>query len=290
MASKKILVTGANGQLGKEFQRLKQDYPQFDFVFADRTVLPIEQQSKVNDFFSHMKPYACINCAAYTAVDKAESESEIAIKVNATAVGYLATAASVNNCLFIHVSTDYVFDGESSVPYKETDRINPVNMYGSSKSMGESLAQVHNPDSIIIRTSWVYSEYGNNFVKTMIRLMKERESLNVVNDQIGSPTYAADLAHAIMVVIGHTVSDSAIRKGIYHYSNEGTISWYEFAVAIKELIGSGCNVNPIPTSQYPTPARRPHYSMLDKSKIKSAFSIRIPGWRESLEKCIERIR
>jgi len=290
MAAKKILITGANGQLGREFQGLKTEYPQFEFLFADRNQLPIEQQANVAEYFKLEKPFACVNCAAYTAVDKAESEFEKAIIVNARAVGDLATSSFANNCHFIHVSTDYVFDGNSSVPYKETDAVNPVNKYGYSKMMGESLALVHNPHSIVIRTSWVYSEYGNNFVKTMIRLMKERESLNVVSDQVGSPTYAADLAHAIMKIIANIEKNDSNKNGIYHYSNEGSISWYEFAVAIKELTNSSCKVNAIPTSQYPTPAKRPHYSMLDKSKIKSTFNIEIPGWKESLARCIDRLQ
>src|SRR5690349_14955538 len=186
MTAKKILVTGANGQLGKEIQRLVSAYEQYEFVFADRTGLPIEQESRVKDFFSQLKPYACINCAAYTAVDKAESEKDRANEVNADAVGYLANASSTNGTLFIHISTDYVFNGNSSIPYKEEDQTEPVNHYGLSKLLGEELAVEKNSSTIIIRTSWVYSEYGNNFVKTMIRLMKERESLNVVSDQIGS--------------------------------------------------------------------------------------------------------
>jgi dTDP-4-dehydrorhamnose reductase len=290
MAAKKILVTGANGQLGKEIQRLAPAYPQYEFVFADRTVLPIEDQSRVNDFFSHWKPYACINCAAYTAVDKAESEKDRANVINADAVGFLAEASAAHGSLFIHISTDYVFNGNSSIPYKEDDATEPINHYGLSKLLGEKRAIEKNSSSIIIRTSWVYSEYGNNFVKTMMRLMKEREILHVVNDQTGSPTYAADLAQAIMQIIAQHDGLSIVRKGIYHYSNEGSISWYDFAVAINELSGSSCKVNGIPSSQYPTPARRPHFSLLDKSKIKSTFKITIPGWKESLEKCIQRLK
>jgi dTDP-4-dehydrorhamnose reductase len=289
MSAKIILVTGANGQLGKEIQTLASTYPQYEFVFADRTVLPVEQQSKVNDFFSRVNLYACVNCAAYTAVDKAESEKEKAIAVNADAVAFLAEACFKQQALFIHISTDYVFDGTSSIPYKEQDDTEPVNHYGLSKLLGEQWAEEKNPSTIIIRTSWVYSEYGNNFVKTMMRLMKEKESLNVVNDQIGSPTYAADLAQAIMQIIKQHDGSAIIKKGIYNYSNEGAISWYDFAVAIKELTGSACRVNPIPTSQYPTPAKRPHYSLLDKSKIKSTFRIQIPNWKESLQKCIHRL-
>ena len=290
MSAKKILVTGANGQLGKEIQVLASAYAQYEFVFADRTILPIEQQSKVNEFFSQVKPFACINCAAYTAVDKAESEKDRANEVNADAVSFLAEACSTHRALFIHISTDYVFDGTSSIPYKEEDDTDPVNHYGRSKLFGEKRAMEKNPSSIIVRTSWVYSEFGNNFVKTMMRLMKERESLNVVSDQIGSPTYAADLAKAIMKIITQHEGSSSIKEGIYNYSNEGTLSWYDFAIAIKELTGSACKVNPIPTSQYPTPAKRPHYSLLDKSKIKSTFQIEIPDWKESLKICLKRLK
>jgi dTDP-4-dehydrorhamnose reductase len=290
MASEKILVTGANGQLGRELRQLTSRYPHFEFVFADRTELSIENEFKVEAYFNTLKPFACINCAAYTAVDKAESEKEQAYMVNALAVEFLASACFKNEVLFVHISTDYVFDGASSIPYKETDETNPINYYGLTKLQGEELALQSNPSTLIIRTSWVYSEFGNNFVKTMVRLMNEKESLNVVNDQIGSPTYAADLADAIMKMVSMVNKESRVRHGIYHYSNEGAISWYEFATAIKELTGSHCKVNPIPTSQYPTPAKRPHYSLLDKSKIKSTFRLQIPNWKDSLTKCIERTR
>lgn len=285
MATNKIIVTGAGGQLGRELKELSGGYPSFDFIFLSREDLPIEDAARTLAFFETNQPAYCINCAAYTAVDKAETEKEAAFLINGIAVGSLAAACRGVNARFIHISTDYVFDGSSSVPLKEGDPTGPINVYGASKWQGEQLALQHNPETVIIRTSWVYSEFGNNFVKTMIRLMKERESINVINDQIGSPTYAADLA----AVIGQIVSGTVFIPGIYHYSNEGQISWYDFAVAIKELTGSACIVNPIPGSQYPTPAKRPHYSLLDKSLIRSIYGIKIPAWRDSLAVCMKRL-
>ena len=290
MTPKKILVTGANGQLGKEFRAIEQHYPHYKFLFAGHADLAIEDAHAIEAYFNAQLPSICINCAAYTAVDKAEMEKEQAIKTNAEAVGLLASACNKSKAQFIHISTDYVFDGNSSTPYIEEDKTDPVNHYGLSKLKGEQLAIQKNADAIIIRTSWVYSEYGNNFVKTMMRLMKDRNSINVVNDQVGSPTYAADLAEAIMKIIQITTESEKAPSGVYHYSNEGSISWYEFAVAIKELTGSNCKVNPIPSSQYPTPARRPHYSLLNKSKIKSTYGLNIPHWRESLVRCLKRIQ
>lgn len=278
MAGKKIIITGANGQLGNEFRELASQYPGYEFIFLSRQELQIEDAASVEQVFSAHKPDWCVNCAAYTAVDKAESEKEAAFAINATAAGILARACAANNTGFIHISTDYVFDGSSAEPYKEDAPTGPINTYGHSKLQGEQLVMQHDPNAIIIRTAWVYSAFGNNFVKTMMRLMKERESINVVEDQVGSPTYAADLARAIM----HIIEGGRIVPGIYHYSNEGRISWHEFALAIKEMIGSSCMVNPIPSSQYPTPARRPQYSLLDKSKIKTVFSVKVPEWRESL--------
>jgi len=286
MQAKKILITGANGQLGKELQRLSSNYPGFNYFFRSRQELPIEDKKQVNDFFRDVKPEYCINCAAYTAVDKAESERDTAFLINGDAAGFLSAASKSIACKFIHVSTDYVFDGASSTPLKETDTTNPVNIYGESKLKGELLASEHNDETLIIRTAWVYSSFGNNFLKTMIRLMRERESINVVDDQIGSPTYAAGLADAIMKI----ASTQHFSPGIYNYSDEGQISWFDFAVAIKELIGASCIVNPIPTSQYPTPARRPHYSLLDKTKIRETYGIAIPEWKSNLAECINQIR
>lgn len=280
-----ILVTGANGQLGKELQTAASQYSSYRFIFTDRSVLPVGEEAAVKAFFARESVDYCVNCAAYTAVDKAESEQEQAFAINGDAVGYLAGACASAGAKFIHVSTDYVFDGESSVPLKEEDPTGPVNVYGASKLRGEQLALQYNADSVVIRTSWVYSEFGNNFVKTMIRLMGEKPSLNVVDDQIGSPTYAADLAEAILQIIGsgHFV------PGIYHYSNEGVVSWYEFALAIRDLIGSACPVHPIPSAQFPTPAKRPHYSLLDKGRIRAVYGIGIPAWKESLAICLQRL-
>lgn len=283
----KILVTGSNGQLGKELRQLEPDYPQFNFIFLAREDLPIHHFELVRNSFKAYHPQYLINCAAYTAVDRAESEKELAFQVNAEAVGVLAAVCRENNCRFIHISTDYVFDGTASSPYTEDAATHPQGVYGASKLEGEQQALQLNPDAVIIRTSWVYSEFGKNFVKTMLKLMGEREEISVVNDQIGSPTYAADLAEAILQIISHDqMSIDNWKPGIYHYSNEGVISWYDFAVAIKELSGSACRVNPIPTSQYPTPAKRPAYSVLDKAKMQQVFGVRLKDWKESLMRCV----
>ncbi len=281
---KTILVTGANGQLGNEMRVAAAAYPGYNFLFVTRHELAIEDVEATAIYFNANKINYCVNCAAYTAVDKAEVEYENALLINATAVGNLAELCKTYHALFIHVSTDYVFDGTATSPYTETHRVAPVNRYGATKLKGEELAQQHNPASIIIRTSWVYSSFGNNFVKTMLRLMKEKEQLNVVSDQQGCPTYAADLATAIMQIIqSEKVSQQA---GIYNYSNTGIISWYQFADAIKELSGSKCLVNPIPTTQFPTPAKRPAYSVMDTTKIQQTFQVAIPFWKDSLEKCL----
>ncbi len=282
----KILVTGSNGQLGRELQAIANLYPQFEFVFLSKEDLPIHQVDRINRCFSSLKPQYCINCAAYTAVDRAETDTELAFLVNGESPGLLAEACAFFNVKFIHISTDYVFNGEAQLPYNELDTVNPVNAYGASKLMGEELAMQKNDQCIIIRTSWVYSEFGNNFVKTMIRLMKDRAQLGVVNDQFGSPTYAADLAKLIVDII----SSDDWKAGIYHYSNEGVISWYEFAEAIKEFTSSACNINPITTTEFPTPAKRPAYSVFDKEKIKLAYHFNIPQWKESLQICIQKLR
>jgi dTDP-4-dehydrorhamnose reductase len=297
-ASGTILVTGANGQLGKELQQLAASCPQYDFVFLSREQLAIHHPREVRSAFKKYLPLYCINCAAYTAVDKAETEKELAFSINAEAAGVLAAVCKENNCQFIHISTDYVFEGTSNVPYREEAPVNPQSVYGASKLEGEKQALHHNPGTIIIRTSWVYSEFGKNFVKTMLRLMSEKEEISVVNDQYGSPTYAADLAETILEIIKqlpthHTSSQGTklqlTNAGIYHFSNEGVISWYDFAVAIKELSQSRCNINPIPTSAYPTPAKRPSWSVLNKTKIQETFGITIKGWKESLAACIQKI-
>lgn len=281
-----VIVTGANGQLGRELQELAAANPTYNFVFADRTELPVDDQQKVDSFFAVHGPSWCINCAAYTAVDKAESDKDAAFRINGDGPGHLAAACRRHAAKLIHVSTDYVFDGTSATPLKETDPTGPISTYGASKLDGERKAMANNPGgTVIIRTAWVYSEFGNNFVKTMIRLMKERPAINVVDDQIGSPTYAADLAAVIL----HIVAGNRFTPGIYHYSNEGRTSWYQFAQAIKAQIGSACTVNPIPSSQYPTPAKRPHYSLLDKTLIRYTYQVEVPNWEDSLKKCLARI-
>jgi dTDP-4-dehydrorhamnose reductase len=287
----KIIVTGANGQLGKEIRMLATAYPAYQFVFLSREDLPIHDFETIRNFFEITKPQFCINCAAYTAVDKAEEEKDQAFQINAEAVGVLAAVCKKYAAQFIHISTDYVFDGTAAAPYKENDVANPVNTYGATKLKGEQEALQYNPSSIIIRTSWVYSEFGKNFVKTMMKLMSEREELKVVNDQVGSPTYAADLAEAILQIISASQAPgNNWHPGIYHFSNNGIISWYDFAVAIKKISGSKCNILPIPSSNFPTPAKRPSYSVFDKEKIQSAFGISLKDWGDSLSICIEKIK
>lgn len=285
-AKAKILVTGANGQLGKELKQLSASFPQFGFVFLSKEELPVHEVEQVRNFFSKNQPQYLINCAAYTAVDKAETEKELAFQVNAKAVGVMAAVCNEYNTKFIHISTDYVFDGTATSPYKEDDETDPQSVYGASKLQGEKEAAQENADAIIIRTAWVYSEFGKNFVKTMIKLMAEREEISVVADQLGSPTYAADLAAVILAII----NADKWEPGIYHYSNDGIISWYEFALAIKEMTGSNCRVKAIPTSDYPTPAKRPSYSVLDRSKISSTFNIHPKDWKESLATCLQRLQ
>jgi dTDP-4-dehydrorhamnose reductase len=286
-----ILVTGANGQVGSEFRVLSKTYPQYNFLFAAKDELSIDDIDSVKKYFDTNNIQYCVNCAAYTAVDKAETEEEKAFLINADAVGNLAAICKIKGAQFIHISTDYVFDGSATSPYLESSNVHPLGVYGTSKLKGEQLAVENNPDTIIIRTSWVYSSFGNNFVKTMLRLMKDRESIGVVNDQYGCPTYAADLANAIMQIIS-TNHQSAIsnQQLIYNYSNSGIINWYQFAVAIKELTNSKCIVNSIPGSQYPTPAKRPQYSVLDTTKIRETFAIAIPDWKDSLVKCLELLK
>ncbi len=280
-----ILVTGSNGQLGKEIKQLESDYPEFRFIFLSREDLPIHHFELVRNFFKGYSPQFLINCAAYTAVDKAESEKDRAFQVNGEAVGVLAAVCKEYGTKFIHISTDYVFDGNGTAPYTPESATNPQSVYGASKLQGEQEAMRYNPDSMIIRTSWVYSEFGKNFVKTMLKLMSEREELNVVSDQVGSPTYAADLAAVIMQVI----ASGKWIPGMYHFSNAGVISWYDFALAIKELTGKSCRVNPIPSSQYPTPAKRPAYSVMDTSRIFSNFGLTPKNWKDSLQVCLKNL-
>ncbi len=282
---KTILVTGSGGQLGMEIWKLSDHFPSYKFLFTTKEELPIDNFKFVKNFFEQQQIHHCINCAAYTAVDKAESDKEKAFVINADAAGNLASICKAHQAQFIHISTDYVFDGTSSIPYKEEDAISPINMYGASKLRGEELVLNNNPAAVIIRTSWVYSSFGNNFVKTMLRLLGEKESINVVSDQYGSPTYAADLAEAIMTIIEKENAEHS-PSGIFNYCNKGVISWYEFANAIKDYIQSNCSVNPIPASAYPTPAKRPQYSVLDTTKIKATYGVAIPNWKDSLQKCL----
>jgi dTDP-4-dehydrorhamnose reductase len=280
---KKILVTGANGQLGSELKVLSSKFFQFDWVFTDWQELDLCDLENLPQNISAINPQVIINCAAHTAVDKAESEFELSDVLNHQSVAVMAKWSTENNCQFIHISTDYVFDGSSSVALIETAQTNPINVYGVTKLAGEKACLLYNPNAIIIRTSWVYSSFGNNFVKTMSRLMQERDSLNVVNDQIGSPTYAADLAQAIMTIMTHP----NWKSGIFNFSNEGEISWCEFALAIQKIGGFECKINGITSSNYPTPAKRPMFSLLDKTKIKTIYGVAVPEYQESLTKCMQ---
>jgi dTDP-4-dehydrorhamnose reductase len=246
----------------------------------------------LRDYFQVHQPQYLINCAANTAVDRAESEKDLAMQVNGESVGVMAAVCQERHCHFIHLSTDYVFNGESSSPYTESDPVDPQNEYGKSKLEGERQAFLFNNASIIIRSSWIYSEHGKNFVKTMMRLMREKDRVGVVNDQFGSPTYAADLAEAIMQIIHHPsihMAGEYSQLRLYHYCNKGVISWYEFALAIREIIKSPCDVNAISTSEFPTPARRPAFSALDTTRIEKEFNLEIADWKESLKKCIKRM-
>ena len=284
-----ILITGSKGQVGSELQALHLQYPLYKWVFTDKEELDITDAQAVQQCIKQHKPTWIINAAAYTAVDKAETEQTLAYALNADAVKNLAQAAYQHNAAFIHISTDYVFDGKNKIPYTETDTPNPNSVYGASKLLGEQYAIAEKPSSIIIRTSWVYSEYGKNFVKTMMRLMQEKDKISIVNDQQGCPTYAADLAKAIINVIVCCDTKNTMPSGIYHYCNTGIITWYDFAVAIKAMIKSNCDIEAISTEQYPTPAKRPVYSALDAIKICCTFALQIPYWKDSLQKCIQKI-
>ena len=278
-----VLVTGSNGQLGSELRELSSEYA-YNFFFTDRTTLDITDNKALQEYISINKINTIINAAAYTAVDKAESDEANADAINHLAVKHLAQLAKEKNIKLIHISTDYVFDGTNYKPYTEDDTTNPNGVYGITKLAGEKILQEINPkDSIIIRTSWVYSSFGNNFVKTMLRLGKEKEELGVIFDQVGTPTYAKDLARAILDIVLNIKNETA---AIYNYSNEGVLSWYDFAKEIMRMAKIDCQINPIETIDYPTPAKRPHYSLLNKSKIKEDFSIIIPYWKDSLDKCL----
>lgn len=283
-----ILVTGANGQLGQSFQKVASGYSGYEFTFVQRDTLDFSQAESIASYFqSHNFDYI-INCAAYTAVDKAEEESVLAEAINHHAVKQLAEIAKADNSVFIHISTDYVFNGAEHRPYVEHDMVSPQSVYGASKLRGEQAIQAVSPEGCIIRTSWVYSEFGRNFLKTMLMLGKQRDALTVIFDQVGTPTYATDLAIAIMQVAEKNSNIQALNKGIeiYHFSNEGVCSWYDFAQTIFSMANIDCAVSPIETKDYPTPAVRPHYSVLNKSKIKQDYSINIPYWRDSVQECL----
>jgi len=287
----KILVTGGNGQLGKELREFSSLHTGLDFVFLSREELPIHQFELVRNYFNTLKPAYCINCAAYTAVDKAEAEKDLAFQINGEAVGVLAAICKEHNTKFIHISTDYVFNGEAAYPYTESFPTDPINVYGASKLEGEKQAIQLDPECIIIRTSWVYSSFGRNFVKTMMKLMSEKDEIKVIKDQLGSPTNAADLAETIFNIIALChLQIYNWNPGIYNFTNEGIISWYDFAKAIKEITNSPCDVKPISTEEYPTPAKRPAYSVLDKTKIQNTFGIQLKNWNQSLENCIKKLQ
>jgi dTDP-4-dehydrorhamnose reductase len=279
---KKILVTGATGQLGSELKVLSENYSQFEWFFADRTQVSLDNLSVLKDQLEIINPNIILNCGAYTAVDKAESEPELADLVNHQAVAVIAEYAKEHDVKLIHISTDYVFDGTSAVALTEEAKTQPINVYGATKRAGELAYFETNPDAVVIRTSWVYSQFGNNFVKTMKRLLQERDTISVVNDQIGSPTYAADLAQVLVDI----VTAQEWIPGIYNYSNEGEISWYEFVLAIQEIGGYSCDVKEIPSSSYPTPAKRPAFSLLDKTKIRKVYGVSVPDYKDSLRKCM----
>ena len=284
---KNILITGAKGQLGSEIQAVCARYPHFHFIPTDVEELDLTDPVAVAGFISAHAVDYIVNCAAYTAVDKAEDEIELCYQINRDAVNNLAEAAA-GKAKIIHVSTDYVFDGQAVLPYKETDPTHPQSVYGKSKLAGEEALLAVCPESIIVRTAWLYSIYGNNFVKTMLRLGKERPELNVVQDQQGTPTYAADLAQALLSIIVHAEKTGDFPAGIYHYSNEGATTWFDFTKKILQLANiTTCTVHPITTDQYPVKAARPRYSILDKTKIKETFGMAIPEWEESLQRCIQ---
>ncbi len=282
-----ILVTGGNGQLGQELRRLAPVHPDQGFLFTDIAELDITDEQAILSCVESNHVDTIINCAAYTAVDKAEEETESAFKINSNAAGNLARVAKRHGARLIHISTDYVFSGTGHRPYREDDPTGPVSQYARSKHAGEEQIFSAEADALIIRTSWLYSEFGHNFVKTIMKYGKERGLLRVVYDQVGTPTYAADLAAALLKIVSSTENSAGV--SVYHFSNEGVASWYDFALAILEFSGIPCKVIPICTHEYPLPAVRPWYSVFDKTRIKQDFGLEIPYWRDSLKTCIERI-
>jgi len=287
-AIKRILITGGTGQLGQSFKRIVDDFSEYDFILPERAELDLYSEKSIDAFFKQHQCDLIINCAAYTAVDKAESDPELANQINHIAVLKLAQIAQKHSMKLIHISTDYVFDGRQHRPYVETDKVAPQSVYGDTKLKGEqSLLQVMRQNAIVIRTSWVYSEFGNNFVKTMLKLGRGRDNVTVIFDQIGAPTYAGDLAQAVMhIVQHHEFSLLNFESQIYHYSNEGVCSWYDFANTIFELSTITCDVKPIEAKDYATPAVRPQYSVLNKAKIKQHYELTIPYWKDPLKECL----
>lgn len=285
-----ILVTGANGQLGSELREISKNL-NYHFYFTDIDELNLTDITAIQHYFKDKEISVCINCAAYTAVDRAENDIINATAINVAAVKNLAEVCERYDTLLIHISTDYVFDGNKCRPYIETDKAKPINVYGQTKYEGEIQALRKNKTTIIIRTSWLYSSFGANFVKTMLQVGKEKDSLNVIFDQIGTPTYAADLAEALIQIVDRTIADPNVSKyvGMFNYSNEGIASWYDFAIKIYRLSEITCEVKPILTKDYPTASKRPHFTVLDKTKIKSTFGLTIPYWRDSLAVCINKL-
>jgi len=282
---RKVLVTGSNGQLGNSIRKMEAYYPTYSFVYTDVADLDITKRDEVEAFFKAGGFTDVVNCAAYTAVDKAEEEYDLAYLINATGPANLAKASKQFHCKFIHVSTDYVFDGKAYQPYVEDDPANPPSAYGKSKLEGEKLVLQQGQGTVIIRTSCIYSEFGNNFIKTMMKYGAEREELRVVYDQIGTPTYAGDLAEAIMKIIQN--EKETLKNEVYHFSNEGVVSWYDFAREIMDAAKIECRISPILSVEYPLPAPRPYFSVLNKAKIKSSFQIEIPYWKDSMLKCMD---
>ena len=278
-----ILITGSNGQLGNEMQQAAKRFPQFNYIYTDVAELDICNKTALDAFVKANGVNIIVNCAAYTAVDKAETDVELCYRINAEAVQNIGEVAKANGLKVVHVSTDYVFDGTNYLPYNEEMPVCPATMYGKSKLAGEEALKASCDEYVILRTAWLYSSYGNNFVKTMIKLGTERDNLNVIFDQIGTPTYAADLADAILNILAHNTFVS----GIYHYSDEGVCSWYDFTKSIHKLKNISCNVLPIETKDYPALTPRPHFSVLNKAKIKATYQISIPHWEDSLKKCID---
>lgn len=286
VAKRCILVTGANGQVGKELREWAVQHPELTFHFQGREDMPLTNFEMIRTVFHTLQPDVLINCAAYTAVDQAEQEKEMAFQVNAEAVAVMAALCREHGCRFIHISTDYVFPGDANKPYVETDATGPLNVYGASKLAGEMQALTLDPDAIVVRTSWVYASHGKNFVRTMLRLMAERTEVKVVNDQWGRPTYARDLA-AILLTLA-TLKE--VPGGIYHFANAGAANWFQFAEAIARHIGTSCAVLPIPSSAFPTPARRPAYGVLDTTKIEALTGLHPRPWEEALRECLGRIQ